>query len=136
MSTTVSGHIATNSHLDLHSQFSSSIIALAEMPRSQVAKSILQAGRLVLAESAVAESSLLNVAKAGRTFSSVAGRSILTRGGAVQIGQGVKSACKCSCGKFGCAGIHTSAAASAAQAQPVEEAPHAPSLTARCVDKR
>lgn len=106
------------------------------MPRSAIQRTLLQAGRLVLAESAAAETSLLNAAgKAGRSFSSVAGRAVqsqLTRGSTIQLGK----ACRCSaCGKIACFGhssIHTSAAAG--QAMPdVDEAPHAPSLTARCV---
>lgn len=101
------------------------------MPRSQAVRALLQTGRIVLAESAAAESQLLQaVGKAGRSFSSVAGRSLVTRGTSTQI----LGKTRCSCGKVFCNGhnsISTSATANAADAALADEAPHAPSLTAR-----
>lgn len=102
------------------------------MPRSQVARSLLAAGRAALAESAAVESQTLfnAVGKAGRSFSSVAGRSLVTRGTSTQM----LGKTRCSCGKVFCNGhnsISTSATANAADAALADEVPHAPSLTAR-----
>lgn len=105
------------------------------MPRSAVQRALLQAGRLVLSEATAAESTLISTAgKAGRAFSSVAGRGIqsqLTRGATTQLG----AKCRCSCGRIMCMGnhnnLHTTAGQAAADAALADEAPHAPSLTAR-----
>jgi len=100
------------------------------MPRSQTVRSLLQASRLALAESTAAESSLLNTAtKAGRTFSSVAGKQLLTRGATTQLGAKLGQ-CRCTtCGKVACFGHSVRSMAADAALQ--DDAPHAPSLTAR-----
>jgi hypothetical protein len=92
----------------------------------------LQTGRLVFAEGAATEGSaaLLNSAKAFSSLARGAATSTATRGFGSQLGK-----CRCSCGKLMCMGnhsaLHTSAGASAAQPAVADEAPHAPSLTAR-----
>jgi hypothetical protein len=103
------------------------------MPRSQVARSLLAAGRAALSESTAVESQTLfnAVSKAGRSFSSAAGRSLVTRSTTSQM----LGKTRCCCGKVFCNGhnsISTSATTNAADPAFAEEMmAHAPSLTAR-----
>jgi hypothetical protein len=97
------------------------------MPRGAARRLIAQ-GLSALAKAEAAEASAL--AKSARTFSSLAraaGQTTARAGGSL-AGQ-----CKCSCGKAFCMGkhFHTSVGASQAEAAMADEAPHAPSLTAR-----
>jgi hypothetical protein len=91
----------------------------------------MQTGRLVLSEgAATGEASALLRSSAFSSLAKGAAQSTLTRGAATQLGK-----CRCSCGKLMCMGnhssVHTSAGSSAADAALADEAPHAPSLTAR-----
>eukprot|EP00882_Tetradesmus_deserticola_P033240 GHRQ01037952.1.p2 GENE.GHRQ01037952.1~~GHRQ01037952.1.p2 ORF type:complete len:139 (-),score=35.20 GHRQ01037952.1:210-626(-) len=97
------------------------------MPRAAARRLIAQ-GLSALAKAEAAEASTL--AKSARTFSSLAraaGQTTARAGGSL-AGQ-----CKCSCGKAFCMGkhFHTSVGAAQAEAAMADEAPHAPSLTAR-----
>lgn len=112
------------------------------MPRAAVQRALLQAGKVLAAEATAAEGQSLvaSAGKAGRAFSSVAARG--SRNGLVSSGKqlfdlraagsSLGSKCRCSCGRVMCMGahLHTSAGASAADAA-LDDAPHAPSLTAR-----
>lgn len=100
------------------------------MPRGAARRLIAQ-GLSALAKAEAAEASALT--KSARTFSSLAkaaGQTTARAGGSL-AGQ-----CKCSCGKAFCMGKHftTSVGAGQAQAAMADEAPHAPSLTARHVE--
>lgn len=69
------------------------------MPRSHTMCALLQTGSLVLAECAAAQSQQLlqAVDKAGPSFSSLAGRSLMTRGTSTQ-NLGTSTQTRCSCG--------------------------------------
>jgi len=97
------------------------------MPRGAARRLIAQ-GLSALAKAEAAEASVL--AKSARGFSSLAraaGQTTARAGGSL-AGQ-----CKCSCGKAFCMGkhFHTSVGSAQAEAAMADEAPHAPSLTAR-----
>jgi hypothetical protein len=97
------------------------------MPRGAARRLIAQ-GLSALAKAEAAEASVL--ANSARGFSSLAraaGQTTARAGGSL-AGQ-----CKCTCGKAFCMGkhFHTSVGSAQAQAAMADEAPHAPSLTAR-----
>lgn len=100
-----------------------------KMVRTQAAKRILALAK---------EAAVLAENNGARAFSSIASKGAKHGLSAVQqgsriAGTSIASKCRCSCGRVMCMGnhYHTSVGQQQAEAAVADEAPHAPSLTAR-----